>query len=455
MSDAIIRDLTSVWLGSQAYNRADWETYYYGQQTARGGMLTSTQADREDIKRFWRPINYTATVVDEPIGYLANGRIRITSSNEILGRWGNEFFERRIRPQLNDLIRWQGLYGENFLYFWTDQQGYSRGLKADVVPPIEAGVARVLADYGGQDPEELTSAVIFKRTPVDSDGAMDEYRITLEPDRILVEKRRISTHNSPAVGGRWEVESDERNPARALPLVPCFNPTPSDILDFLPVQDDLDKLHLDLRLTREYHGFPMLATDRRDVQDLEVGAGRILFGGDFRRLDPPSLDALLSEREILLEDGAMIARSLALANRSGGDLSGVALRFLQQNFESRLNAKAQRLASCLELALRTAARIVSSDTDLLRQERPDAQPTAAALRDAVFQVEVEPVIPADEKANAETAAIWFNQLLASQETALGKAGVEDPAREVEKAQTERQGETILPTPGDGAEDDGE
>ena len=450
MSDDIINGLTSVWLGSQSYNLAMFETYYYGQQAADGArsMLTSTQAAQADITRFWRPVNYVATVIDEPIGYLAGGRIRITSLNERAQAWGESFFQRRIRPRLDDTIRWQGLYGEAYLYFWTDYEGASRGLKVDSIAPIEAGTRRVLADYGGEDPEELTAAVIYKRIPVDSKGALDEYRITISPDRITVEKRRIQGNVGIGGGGTWTLERDEANPAGVLPLIPVFNPVPSDILDFLPIQDDLDKLHLDMRLSREYHGLPLLTTDAPQIpNDLQVGSGRVLYGGNFQRLDPPDIEPLLAERKALLEDGASIVKSLALANRAGsGEISGVALRFLQQNFESRLTAKAERLSSAMELALTTAARITSQDARLLKLESRGLEQavTANDLTDPEFSVTWEPVIPADGKANAEVAAILLNQLGSSQETALGKAGIEEPAKEIERAQKERDAEMGMP-----------
>ena len=436
----ITRALTSFWLGTQQYNLTQLETYYYGQQTARDGMLTTEQAGRPDITRFWRPVNYCATIIDEPVGYLANGRVRITSEDESLTAWANDYHNRRIRPRLDDLIRWQGLYGESYLYLWTDYEGASRGLKADAVPPVENGKRRVAADYGGQDPEEITKAIIYKLAPVDTTGEMDEYRITIERETITVEKRRLATQTTTGYGAFTTVSS-EPNPSGVLPIIPAFNPTPSDILDFLYIQDDLDKLHLDLRLSREYHGLPLLTTDAPDVGDLEIGAGRILFGGNFQRLDPPANTAMLEEAERLLTSGAMITRSLALANQSGANISGIALRFLQQNFESRLLAKAQRIETALEQALWTAARLIGSDQRLVDAEVREyevGRPTPEQLRRAEFAVTLEPNIPADEKSNAEIAAIWLSQLGVSQETALGKAGVENPAGEVERAMLERE-----------------
>ena len=440
-TNVVTRHLTSFWLGTQQYNLADLETYYYAQQTAGRSMMTESQAATPDIARFWRPINYCSTIVDEPVGYLANGRVRIQHEDERMTAWANAYHNRRIRARLDDLVRWQGLYGESFLYLWTDYEGQDRGLKVDAIPPIENGRRRVLADYGGQDPEELTRCVVFKLAPVDTAGAMDEYRITITLDLVRVERRRLGT----VMGGtstQFVQLSEEANPAGVLPMVPVFNPIPSDILDFTNIQDDLDKLHLDMRLSREYHGLPLITTTAEDVSDLDVGAGRILGGGDFKRLDPPPNDGMLGELGRLLQSGALITRSLALANQGGVVLSGVALRFLQQNFEARLLAKAQRLETGLENALYTAARLIAADARLYALEVPDVpgigRPTPAELAEAVFSVTVEPAIPADEKANAEVASIWLNELGVSRETALGKAGVENPAGEVERARAERE-----------------
>jgi hypothetical protein len=433
--------LTSFWLGTQQYNLTTFETYYYGQQTARDGMLTTTQAAKPDINRFWQPVNYTATVIDEPVGYLANGRVRITTDDERLTAWANDYHNRRIRARHDDLVRWRGIYGDAYLYYWTDYNGHPRGLKVDCIPPVENGKRRVAADYGGQDPEELTKAVILKTLPADTTGAMDEYRITVTPTEVTVETRKI-TGNARGSFGTFTLVSRAPNPANVLPIVPVFNPIPSDILDFINIQNDLDKLHLDLRLSREYHGLPLLTTTGMDVPDLSVGAGQLLYGGDFKRLDPPTNDGMMAERDALLHSGALITRSLALSNQSGRALSGVAVRFLQQNFEARLLAKAQRVETGLENALSVAARLIAADTRLYELEVRDLpgtpRPTADQLRNAVFEVRLEPNVPADEKANAEIAAIWLNQLGVSRETAFGKAGIENPAAEVERAEMERE-----------------
>jgi hypothetical protein len=364
---------------------------------------------------------------------------------------------------LDDAIRWQGLYGESYLYLWTDKEGSSRGLKVDALAPIEGGSKRVLADYGGQDPEELTAAVLYKRVPVDSAGGFDEYRITVTRESIRVEKQRLTQNSRQALGGRWELVSDTPNTAGVLPVIPVFNPTPSDVLNMLPIQDDLDKLYLDWRMAREYAGFPTWASDALDLPDgLKVGPGRILYGGTFQQFPAPSAAAFLEERKAKLEDAAKITKSLTLLTEAGTAPSGIALQYRQQAFLERIEGKAQRLGTAVSLALTAAARILAVDPELyaLETRRLADPPPPADLAAVEFDATVEPNVPSDEKGQAEVAAIWLNQLGVSRVTAWGKAGVENPEQELERADEEREsqmrqfapalmpGENPVPEPGD-------
>lgn len=448
ISNSITAGLTSFWLGTRTLNLAELERYYYGTQTtADNGMLTTWQKSQADVTRFFKPVNYIAAVVDEPVGYLAHGRFRITAGDERLEAWAEDYVSRRVSPRLDDAIRWQSLYGEAYLYLWTDKEGASKGLKLDVIPPIEGGSARALADYGGQDPEELTAAVLFKRVPVDSRRGFEEYKITVTASRIVVEKRRLeATERGGAspTATQWQPVSDEPNPAGVLPVVPLFNPTPSDVLNMIPIQDDLDKLHLDMRMAREYGGFPMLATDADSTTaDLQVGPGRILTGGSFTRIEPASIQAFLDERQALLESAAKITKSLTLLTESGGNESGVALKFRQQAFLERLHGKAQRLGTATEHVLTVASRILSVDRELYELEtaRVEDAPSPEVLRDAVFTVEVEPNLPADELAQAQIAQIW-DSIGFARETVFAKAGAENPTEEAEKAEDERESMSV-------------
>jgi hypothetical protein len=456
MSDGITTALTSFWLGTRELNLAELERYYYGTQTTLdNGMLTTEQLSRADVTRFFKPVNYLAAVVDEPVGYLANGNMRITAGeNERLEEWAQSYYHRRISPRLDDVVRWQGLYGEAFLYLWTDREGSSRGLKVDAMAPIEGGKKRVVADYGSQDAEELTAAVLYKRVPIDSRGGFAEYRITVTPTRVLVEKR-ILQHGRSGSGEQWQVESDDVNASGALPVIPIFNPTPSDVLNMIPIQDDLDKLHLDMRLAREFGGYPMLATTGADPgPNLQVGPGRILFGGDFKRIEAAGIEPFLAERDALLEGAAKITKSLTLLTESGNSQSGIALKYRQQAFLERLTGKAQRLDTATALALQTAARILAVDAEMYAAEtrRLKAPPSQAELASAEFDCVLAPAIPADELAAAQVAQIW-DSIGVSRETVFGKLGIEKPLEEMERVEQEMDRDITPETEEEPADDE--
>lgn len=441
-ADKITRSLTSFWVGTRQQNLAELERYYGGAQTLEdNGMFTKLELSKEDVQRAWKPVNYLASVVDEPVGYLSGGRFRVTTQNERVQAWADSYFNRRIKPRLDDLVRWQALYGEAFLHLWTDREGISRGLKIDVLAPVDGGQAAVMADYG-QDSEELTGAIIYKRAPLETKDAVEEYRITLSNSRIVVERREVKGGRSSKASA-WVTISDEVNTADSLPVIPFFNPIPSDVMNMIPIQDDLDKLHVDLRLARAYYGSPVWTTSA-DAGDIEVGPGRILFGADYKQFDLPSLQPLLDERLMHLESAAKVTKSLVLRNEAGGSPSGVSLQYQQQSFLERLTGKAQRIESGLELTLMTAARLITTGADLYALEtnmlEPDLRPSMAELLASEFAVTLEPNIPADIKANAEVAGIWLNELGVSHETALAKAGIEDPAGEAQKARLEREAE---------------
>lgn len=448
MSDGITTALTSFWLGTRELNLAELERYYDGTQTTLdNGMLTTEQLARADVTRFFRPVNYLAAVVDEPVGYLANGHVRITAGeNERLEEWAQDYYHRRIAPRLDDIVRWQALYGEAYLYLWTDREGASRGLKVDAMAPIEGGKKRVVADYGSQDAEELTAAVLYKRVPVDSKGGFQEYRITVTSARVLVEKRLLQ--RGFGGGEQWQTESNDANPAGVLPVVPVFNPTPSDVLNMIPIQNDLDKLHLDMRLAREFAGYPMLATTGMDPgPDLQVGPGRILFGGEYKRIEAAGVEPFLAERDALLESAAKITKSLTLLTEAGNSQSGVALKYRQQAFLERLAGKAQRLDTAIALALRTAARLLAVDAEMFAAEtaRLATPPSRSELGAAEFDCVLTPAIPADELAAAQVAQIW-DAIGASRETVFGKLGIERPLEEMDRVDAERDRDI---TPQDG------
>lgn len=451
MSEYITQTLTRQWLGSYYTNLTELENYYFGFHS--DGMLTDKQRTEPKLKRFWNPVNLCGLIVDEPVGYLAEGHIKITADDEKLSDFGQHYFNKRIKGVLPELIIYQGLFNEAYLYFYPDIVGQSRGLKARVIPLIENGKPRIEPNYGGEDDEELTSAIIYYRTPIE-DGFI-ERRVTLTLESILIEKREEKKSN-------WIVEDERPNTSGCIPVAPTFNAGKPDLLDIIPLQDDYNSVMYDLRSARSFHGFPMLAFDGEGVdtgpmsmteveitsvngtetsrkerrRELEVGAG-VYFPKRVKRIEAGDLSSILESKDAILEDMAKISSSVALMKKSSLDLSGLALRYLQQSFEAKMLGKANRLAEGIKRGLEIACKQLAADekgTYSYEADGVQQMPTADELSKAKFTVTVTPKFPRDLEANAKVAESFYG-LGGSRETSLGYF-VRDPSKEIDKRKEE-------------------
>ena len=416
-------------------------------------MLTNKQQTDPKLARFWNPINLCGLIVEEPVGYLAEGHFIIKSDDERVSDFGNHFFNKRIKQILPSVITYQGLFNETYIYFYPDIQGQNKGLKAKHIPVLQNGQRRIEADFGGMDDEELTSAVIFYRTPVKD--TFIERRVTLTTESIMVEAREEKS-------GSWQVESDTPNRTGVIPVIPVFNSGKPDLLDVIPLQDDYNSVMYDLRSARSFHGFPMLAYDGDGVdsgpmsqveieirtvdgvevkrterrRELEVGAG-VYFNKKVKRIEPADLSKILESRDAILEDMATVASSVALMKKSNIDLSGLALRYLQQSFEAKMMGKANYLADAVKRSLEVACKQLSNDeagTYSFEMQGFKDAPSAAQLSEAKFDVELKPKFPKDLKENSEVAEKFYN-LGGSREGALGLF-VRNPAKEIDKRKEE-------------------
>lgn len=458
MTDEIIKALTSSWLNTANEHLARLERYYHRKQSMRdNGMFTRADLADPVMQRLFKPVNIVALVVDEPVADLASGKVTIVSNdgNARVEAWASDYFRRRIRGRMDELVRWQGLYGESYLYLWTDREGRSRGLKTMALAPVNGGAPRVLADYGGEDPEELTAAVLFSSNPLDLSGGVVEYRAIVTAELIRVDKRERKKGEASSLLTRdWQQVRETPNPAGVVPVIPVWNDTPSDVENILQAQDDYDKLLVSWRSAEEYVGFPTWAVNGQmnPNEPLNVGPNQVLTGGEWSVLQAPSIQPFIDRRGVIFSDAAALSSSIKLSDKSGVAVSGVALQYLQRGFTSKLEGKARLLGNAIELALWTAARILAEDAELFAIETANLKepPTPADLAAAELSVTLQPNVPADAKADAETASIWFNDLGVSQETALGRAGVENPQEEIERAnaEAEAQRQPRAPAPGE-------
>lgn len=447
MIDEIIKSLTTSWLNTADANLHRLERYYLANQSlADNGMFTAADQADGAVRRLFKPINITSMVVDEPVASLASGKVKVTSNsaNERLELWAADYYRRRIRARMDDLARWQGLYGEAYLYLWTDREGRSKGLKTMALAPVSGGSPRVLADYGGEDPEELTAAVMYSINPIGVSGGVVEYRTIVTSDWIRVDRRERKKSNATTLAeGRWELVREGPNEAGVIPVIPVWNSTPSDVQHVLQAQDDYDKLLVNWRSSEEFVGFPTWATDAHiGDEPVSVGPNKIMSGGNWTVLQTPGIEPFVARRQVILDDAAKLSSSIKLAQESGATMSGVALQYLQRSFTDKLEGKAALLAAMLQTALWTAARILAVDSELYAVETANLTdpPSPAELAEADFSVSLAPNVPADAKADAERASILLNDLGASRETALAVAGVENPQEEIERALAERESE---------------
>lgn len=448
----INRDLVTFWLGTEEVNLAEQETYFYGQQTpATNGMIPPAQVYSRDVQRMFRVKNYFGVVISEPVGYLASGSVIITDNggNEKLATWASDYFRRRIAPILDDVITHQGLYGTSFVNLWIDRTGWRAGLKAEEVPMIMGGRRQVFPQYGGEDPEELTGAILFKLTETGlPNEPFTEWRTTITRESVLVESRPFAT---TIVQGEWRFVREEPNPTGVIPIIPVFNPTPPDGINLTDLQDMLDKHTLNENNAAEYSAFPVMSTTAAkpsQAAPLRVGPGRIFYGGDYTIHAPPSVEPFEMTRAAIMEDMSLVGDSLKLLKQGGANMSGEALAYRQQMFLAKITGKAQRLGSALELALETAARLVSFDREVYGAETKYVEdaPSRGELAEADFSVELKPNVPADLMRTYQQAAIAVNQIGTSRKFALGLIGIENPEEELQRAEEEREREMAWQSP---------
>lgn len=435
----VISQMTSDFLRTYQMNLGMLEEYYLGDQPAK--MFSEGQKHNADFTRLYQPVNLCNIIINEPIGYLTKGLVNIKSSSHPLESWASSWFERRFRNIMADIVRYQGLFGEVYAYLWFDGEGLSRGVKVRAIPPVEGGVIRIEADFAGEDEQELSEAIIYYTQALPGRRSYKVYRLEIDHKNVV-------TYCKTDAKSNFEKVSTIPNPLEGvLPVVPFFNNGVSDLIPVLGIQDDLNKLHFDIRLSREYTGFPMLSTDSHDVApDFRIGPDRLFTGGTLTSIPAGDLSPMLRQHEMLVGMASTLGVSLALSDRSGGNLSGVALQYLQQQFESKLQEKAVQLSIGIKNLLRAAARYTASSEESYTYEtrflEKDEIPSYEELNEADFEVSIKPNIPADADRAANRAMLLFREGLADRETAMTIAGVENAPLVSRRLQEEAQNNDI-------------
>jgi hypothetical protein len=400
----------------------DFERYLIGDQYLTR-LLSEVERRDKDLARYLKCVNICKVIANEPIGYLSKASIKIESNNEQAALWAQDFYKKRLRRLVPQLVKFQAVYAWGFIRLWTDTEGDSRGLKAQALPPVEGGNKRLEPRFEGEDPETLTSAIIHYTVS----QQLFQNAPKLQKRRLEISRNSIRESHQADQGGFYGAVERE-NPWGVTTVTPVFNTGPSDLIDVMDVQDDLNKTWFDFRQARDMHGFPMLTTDAKDPKGIVVGPRRILYGSTYGRIEPGSLEQLLLAEDRIIERAAMLSSSMALLHSAGkgSNLSGEALRNLRTSFEAKIDGKAEALSEGIAQALTQAARMLARDPALYALENPmtsdrQAMP-ATALEEATFTVEITPTMPAD--ANADRASIVAARAggVYSQRAALVKLG---------------------------------
>lgn len=451
----------------------DWallESYYKGDHPH--AMLTDRQKASGKFGRFWSVVNVCAVIVDEPVGYLVNAEVKVrvpgqpvravaaaaVSAAEVpaapplapdtapraaepsagqqapaalpspgvldaigtpnlsrgggttspIAEWAVSFLKTRVKPKGAELLKAMGIFGEGYIYAYVDDQGLSRGIKLRAIAPMEDGQERVKVDLSSDEEEVVQAQIQWReKSPLFEELVMR--RVTLSAARIVQEERGRDRGDGSVTN--WAVTSREANSYGVTPLVRFVNPTPSDLSNIRPLQDDLNKSAYDIRVTREYHGFPMLASaDGTDAATVEIGPGKVLKG-TWNRIEAGDLSQLLNADSETMSRIALLSASLVLQEKGGEAPSGLALSYLQQSFRFKLRAKADALEAGYAMLLTLVARMIFASEGLYELEQPTDAAGNLIPREAFaapkFLIEVIPEEIQDKAAQmqADLAAV--------------------------------------------------
>lgn len=240
-------------------------------------------------QRYWRPKNFLAVVAEEPVGYLGelDPIISVYRTNEAGDRTPIEaetdedkallarisrFVERKIKPRQADIVLWQGLYGQSFAKViydpgtvtYTTAAGNEDTLETEPAvhvipyPRMEGGVERAVAYFDSEDPDRVTSAVVYWLEEDRDDRGevtMRKFAQLLYPDRI-----EWLEH----VDGAWYLAPERSASGNGVdphswgvvPIAVCWNNGKPDLHDGIDAQITINKDLYDLNAIADQAAFP-------------------------------------------------------------------------------------------------------------------------------------------------------------------------------------------------------
>lgn len=381
-------------------------------------VLSKAEINDPAWKRLWKPRNFLAKVVEEPLGYLGMIRPRINGSR--IGEDGRReeldpddegdaeiqsqlyaLYERIVRPRQADLVLWQGLYGRSFAKVtydpgtWTykDADGElieyegEAGLHVVPYPRFEAGIERAQAWHDSEDPDRVTSAVVywFERDVNRWDEPVEiKHAQLLYPDRV-----EWLVHS----GETWVLDESrgdggiEYHPWGLVPVAVCWNNAKPDVHDGLAAQEILNKDLYDQNAAAQNVAFPQryrigliptggwarnpLTGRSEAVEPLRAGphiVWDVPEGGSVGQLQADSGEYLREKYRSDIEDLATLCRSVNVAKmKIGLETSGESKSMdTIQILKPRLQAKAEGLAACIRDIMTIILAMARTDSEIAR-----------------------------------------------------------------------------------------
>lgn len=361
---------------------------------APDNVLHPAQIDDDAFLRHWKPRNYLAKVVEEPLGYLLDTEPQmevITPTGEPLSAEDDaeskqisaivNWFELKVRPRLRDLILWQGLYGWAFAKPAYEPANEEFGRPADLhiipYPRWEEGGERANAFFEDDDPDRITLGVVFwsKLHVVDEERGETErvrYAQLLKRDEIVWLTKESGAWKLWLDGSATGTGRDPHNWG-VVPLAVLYNDGKPDIHDGLETQEVINRDIYDMNALSHEQSFPQryrkgliphggwpvdpMTGAPQVVEPLDSGPG-VLWdvpeNGEVGQLAAADgsflLDKLAEDKHAL----ALLCRSLAVdmaGNSHGTVASGESKHMDAENLLSaRLEGKAEMLSAfCTDL----------------------------------------------------------------------------------------------------------
>lgn len=404
-------------------------------------ILSQGEVNHPDFVRHWKPRNFLAKVIEEPVAYLGLARPRINvvrlqddgtriqldadqATDKALQTKIEDFYQRKIRPRQADMVLWQGHYGRSFVKVAFDPGPYpymgvddelttfkrNPGIHVIPYPRFEGGTERAEAWHDGDDPDLITAAVVYwnERDPEDPDTTVEtRHAQLLYPDRI---EWLIHTGSGWVVDTTRGITGTGIDPHTwgVVPLVEVWNNGKPDVVDALDLQATLNKDVYDMNSHANTVAFPQryrkglipqggwhrnpITGQVEDVRPLKSGphvVWDVPADGEVGQLPSDEGSFLLAKYVGDIEDLATLTRSVAVSKmKQSFDVSGESKHMdTVQLLGPRIQGKAEALGSAIRSIYQVVFAMAKGDPNV--RKVLDIEEFEQLDVEVVFEIELD------------------------------------------------------------------